>query len=1021
MSDTPIEAAKTASDETVLADNASHIEGVVSNDGPNHGPENVTQDQHRSTQSAQIHQSYCDPRRAPAQFDRWRTLLGKTPEGDPGSILDQPDNRLVMLKLFGDTKRLADLCMVYPRTAATTLIEGASCVLAQTARQLTSLDWGLGGPDAVHAALSSLKDRADLAISIAVLSGEWSVHKAAAARTDLAERICETVLSWLMRSAVKRGELRLPETQTPSPSGLLTGIFLLAGGDFAHEDISTTGPLDLVTVYDPETFTSNIPSSNDRALIRVGAEFKEAIEGRPGGQPLYNLRTPFGSKLNGSGLMEPVTSIQKIIKAPQSEIFRSWLATARVVAGDRTLGGQFMEEIEADVWNDKPLLTQDMAEQFKQPSHDLLSVFRSISQLCRLTMGRSRPLFRTASTHDILETAAASKVIAEPMANRLTSGHELARMLETAGHALRGAEYSFQIFKGVDKTEDLEGIRDHLASLSGYGSEDLLSQTVQGIKADAHNALDQLLYGPRDAFQRYIGDNTGTDLGTADFGGGDQEKLEDLGYLDGALVSSIIETWLATDTRKRANKLVGASSSPRFAARAPGLLTAFGETQYPTHAVKLFDKLVTNCPPEIDLYSVLEEGSVARARIVDTFGNFPEMVSPLLETTDRSRIFVDDLIADNRKDKLVIDDWISTHPAPVTEDIDAISAWRNEAIAQVAFACASGLNCIADAVPLLSAIHHELLTGLFSHLKYGPYAGDKKVTDNLVLFSYLGEWRCVPGDRASIGFILTRKKKDTDLEARATQFVEDYLAALEKIGTGPFSVSIDLSRRPGGGSGPLVSNLLAWEQYVRTEAVAMDQISLARTQILVGTKTAGAAARAVLREVVANERRTTLTLRDLDRARTQHRTRSVNGMGKVPSVWDINSTGGGRRDIELIIKVLMYRHGATHPWLQESDTESTLTAMAESGLIETETATTLINARLFWASLSLVCAWSGWSSPEITPVRKRFAKMVANAVGVTSFSHIPPLIRGYTDDGNRLYDALVMGRGDQANRFASAG
>ena len=87
-----------------------------------------------------------------------------------------------------------------------TLIDGPSPVLAEAARDLTGLERGVGGPDALHAALAPLKNRADMAIALAELGGQWSVSDATAARVDFAERLVETALQWLVRAAVKRGE-----------------------------------------------------------------------------------------------------------------------------------------------------------------------------------------------------------------------------------------------------------------------------------------------------------------------------------------------------------------------------------------------------------------------------------------------------------------------------------------------------------------------------------------------------------------------------------------------------------------------------------------------------------------------------------------------------------------------------------------------------------------------------------------------------------------------------------------------
>ncbi|MEZ5927640.1 MAG: hypothetical protein R3C55_04050 [Parvularculaceae bacterium] len=187
-----------------------------------------------------------DPTRAAAGLARWRRSLAEARGEDPGSLLDRPDRRLTMLRVFGSTRRLADLCLKHPSAAAAALVDdGASLVLAEAARDLTGLSGGVGGADALYGALAPIKCRADLAIAIAEISGLWSAAEAAVVRADFAVRLIETALSWLVRGAVSRGELGAAKDSAPCRQCLRA-----AGGDLAHEDLAPYGPLEIAVIYD---------------------------------------------------------------------------------------------------------------------------------------------------------------------------------------------------------------------------------------------------------------------------------------------------------------------------------------------------------------------------------------------------------------------------------------------------------------------------------------------------------------------------------------------------------------------------------------------------------------------------------------------------------------------------------------------------------------------------------------------------------------------------------------------------
>ena len=989
------------------------------------GPSSAVQSP--ASQSPNGQSSFVDPSRAATLYQQWRAQLGQSPQGDPGAQLDRPDLRLIMLRVFGETRRLSQACMTYPQAAADALLEGPDSIIGATARKLTSLNRGVGSAQKLHDALTPLKDSVDLAISLAVLSGTWDVHRASSARTDFAERLCDTVLAWLVRAAVKRGELSLASDEDAnheapkdkeresSQPGITAGLFMIAGHSFAHEDIAGTGPLDLVCVYEPDLVKPGAGNSNERALIRIGAELRDVMEGSSGSYPLYHLTTPFGSKLNGAGLMEARSAIERQIGAPQSEILRSWFATARIVAGDRDAGGDFLEHIDATVWNDGPLLTHETTQTIRLKTKSLFPAYQAISDLCRLTLGKARPAFRTASTHDVFQTAGTSNIIAAPLANRLMAGFELANLIDVASLAVCGERLNDTLFKASEEAPDPRA--ENIANLCGFGDANALGKVMEGLCADAANGLDQLLYGPREAYCRYNKAEDSQDGSGNDQTSDDKGKLEALGFMDGHSICEIVESWLSHGSPETA------SEEPRFAARAPGLLTAFGATQYPGKAIELLDKLLVHCPDDLDLFSVLEKDCPRREQLIDGFGNFPFPVAALFNNGEQIGTFLSDFLS---PDTLGADSQLgdgapplNSPVLPASATIEALGQWRTQALAQTAFDVAGRRLDAPQAIDALKKISDLTLTTLFDILKRTEFRGEKKLHDTLTLFHCHDQWRSVPGDHAVIGFILARRKADKALEGLAEKFAQRFIEELEQIGAGPFSISIDVSHRPDGASGSLAAMTPKWEDYVRTQAVAADQICLARARVIAGAKAAQETAQRAIREVLSNERRMQLTLRDLDRARNQHRTRNQHlargdqRFSAGPSLWETDSVEGGYRDINMIINVLIYRFGGAHPYLQEMDTGEALGAMAQADLIDASVATTLADAREFWLSLNLMRAWSGWSSPDVTPIRARLGALLADGAGVRSFARVAPLIRGFIDDGNRLYGTLIQGQNDR--------
>ncbi len=853
-----------------------------------------------SPSAAETRLEIIDPTRAAAGAMRWRRALAESLGQDPGASLDEPRRMLAMLKIFGSTRRLADLCFKYPVFAGQAFLEGPSQVLAEAARDLTALNGGVGGPEALYNALAPIKNRADIAIAVAEISGQWTSGEATAARSDLAERIVETALAWLIRVSIGRGEL--PMTLDDAAA---KGVFALAGGDFATEDLAPYGPLDVLVVFDSAAFDGQAARTAERAFVRIGAEFREAFEGKPGDYPLYSVRTPMGAGVGGAGFVESVARVTAALNDPQRNPVKRWLAASRVIAGDRRAGGEFLESAEELIWGKGELLGEHGRADLVKSTDDPRQPFRSAANLLRWSLGRSRAVFRTASARDVFNTAADAGAVPADLAARLSVGAEFAQSVVSRAQTMKGAA-AF----GATSVDE-EGA---LASLCGYADYASLAAARDGAVADARNALTRLLEGPRADFARFRAGERNPD---------DVDKLEDLGFRNGANLSSMVDGWA---------ELCAAGGDARFSEIAPGLLTSFGETQHPDEAVRLFDRIL-----RAEENGVRKVHSSARAGVrdglIDALGCFGAAVEPLIDANECASALFEPRGAETPKNGK---EWISRHAPPKEKaGVEGVATWRREQIARVALCSASGDMSFDAAASALEAVHCVTLQKLFDA---AVRAVDHRA--ELALHVFDGPARGIPGYGTPLGFIGAAGAAETQ-ERIARTFVN----SLGALGDGLFALAPDVSHRPGGIAGPLAPDAAQVKSYIQSEAVAHDQILLARARVVAGSEKAQTAARTALRGAVANPKRAEILLRDLDRARAQRLRRDRAG-----SPWDLEQSEGGLFDVELIISTLIYRHAGAQPALQLASASDALDHMARAGLIGVEVSETLKGACAFWTS-----------------------------------------------------------------------
>ncbi|MEO1707838.1 MAG: hypothetical protein AAFR69_08915, partial [Pseudomonadota bacterium] len=736
----------------------------------------------------------------------------------------------------------------------------------------------------------------------------------------------------------------------------------------------------------------------------------------------YHLCTPFGSKINGAGLLERTDHVLRMIATQGADDERAWLASARVVAGDRQCGGAFLEAAEEPIWSARPFLRTDgvppqggaVATEPKGQVKAAFAHYRAIGTICRATLGHHRPVFRIAPTADLMRAAQTAGLVPPLMAERFVVGlHSLAAVRDAA-YWIDGPTSGTNAMAGIgpgrgpgEEPGDVPGdVQDGHAILSGFDGAVSLRTLIAGFHADAQSCHRQLVLGPRQAFSRYM---------NAVAPSGDAAKLEDLGFTDGSGTSLMIETWRQqTDASEQGD-------ATRFAERAPGLLTNFGETQYPNRAVAQFDRLLTGARTGAAFNTILATDDIPRAQLVDGLGCFPDALDPLI--TDAP----DDLIALCTDESLRVqlsnpDFFVQLYPLPPIEDdagedtLGDLRHWHARVLAHLAFCATDPAADFARIADAAEAVHGIILSALYRLTMAQTPAADRKGLQNLALFCLSQDANSLAGQRMGLGFMLTSRTPAKGIIEKAGRFAKSFTGHLGTFEDRFFCLRPDLTIRPGGPTGPLVSPATAWQQFVRTDAKCHDQIALARAVVFAGSDKARQNAAEILRDAGENSRRAHFTVRDLDRVRAQRRLRPGAAQGDA-ALWAVDQRDGTAQDIDLMISILFFRHAASHPFLCAAAPRDALLAMADAGLIEAETAHSLIHARDFWRQINVVKAFSAWQSPDASPISKRFGALLARACGVNRFEQTGPILRGYADDGLRLYAQIVQGRDD---RFSAA-
>jgi len=177
--------------------------------------------------------------------------------------------------------------------------------------------------------------------------------------------------------------------------------------------------------------------------------------------------------------------------------------------------------------------------------------------------------------------------------------------------------------------------------------------------------------------------------------------------------------------------------------------------------------------------------------------------------------------------------------------------------------------------------------------------------------------------------------------ARLGQRVIHILTTHTRAGT---LYDTDMRLRPSGSSGPLVSHVDAFREYLDKEAWIWEHQALVRARIVCGDPAIARHFNQTRNEILCRSRDRTGLREEI--ARMRDRMRNEHG-GSEPGVFNIKQGRGGIVDIEFLVQYLVLLNAETHNELvQWPDNIRQLEALAEAGILTLDTSRFLKEAYL---------------------------------------------------------------------------
>lgn len=856
-----------------------------------------------------------------------------------------PQIRALSDALFGNSPFLAAIAKRRPDDALATLTQSPDTLFTGVIDEMKAPRPERESTDALMAFLREQKAFVSLLTAAADVSGAWTLEEVTGALSHFADLSTELALAHLLHARMTAGDLPWPAGAPEAVTtrlGRTSGYFILGMGKLGAHELNYSSDIDLIALYDTARINYTGNKMPNQCFIRLTQDLVQIMEKRT--MHGYVFRTDLRLRPDPGATPVAISTDAAVSYYHSMAVNweRSAMIKARVIAGDRAAGAEYLETMARWVWrkNMDFVALRDIAaikNQINRHYGQLNTVFRGydvklgqggireiefFAQVNQLLYAGRHPSLRLRGTLDALDALLVEGLISAQAHKDLLASYRFLRTLEHRIQMVDDAQ--------THSIPENDAAVDRIATFMGMPDRAALEKTLLSHTDVVSRHYDALLPDEKAS-------PTPAGYSEADL----PQKLTELGFGEVETACSIVEGW----RRGRYRALRTERAKALLEQILPGLLKAFSETHSPVAALTRFDKFISQLPGGVQLFSLLQAtpslfGLLARVMglapaLAETLAKKPALWDAVLEPDFFAPMESEDALSDYLADLLRsagdYQDILDTVRRFVSEGrfrlgvqlLEALTSVDESGEAMTRLADVS-LKTLAKAAEDEFALKHgRFAGGGIAVIAMGKYGGREltSTSDLDIVFLYH-----VPDmDAVSDG-----KKPLTPSQyfSRLGQHIITAITALTPEGR---LFEVDTRLRPSGQQGPLVVTLKTFSEYYTKAAWTWEHMALTRARILIAPDG--------MREDLATTITSVLTAPRDKQELLLHvhdmRLKLDKEFG-TENRWAIKNVRGGLIDMEFICQYLMLREGHERPDIFSPELEVSIQQLREIGALTAE-------------------------------------------------------------------------------------
>jgi glutamate-ammonia-ligase adenylyltransferase len=863
--------------------------------------------------------------------------------------------------------------------------------------------------------LRKAKQEKALIVALADLAGDYDVVAATQALSRAADRFVATALRVALRLAGEK--LALASAHEPEQN---CGLVVLALGKHGAKELNYSSDVDLVVFFDSQSRVLNAGPGAKANALRLTQHIVKLLQERTGDGYVQRVDLRLRPDPGSTAAAVSLDAARYYYETLGQNWERAAMIKARPIAGDLALGFDFLNEMAAFIWRkyfDYATIADIHAmkrqihavkghAEIAVAGHDVklgrggIREIEFFVQTQQLVFGGRRRQLRGARTLDMLRQLGDDDWITPRAADELSAAYRF----------LRAVEHRLQMQNDHQTQrlpEDETALKD-FARFCGYAgaagfSRDLLRHFHA---VEKHYAR---LFEHAPGLDTRAGNLVFT--GAAD----DPETLEtlrEMGFHDPARAAETVRGWHFG--RRPAVRSPRAREA--LTELVPGLLEAFSKSGDADSGLAACDAALARMPAAAELFNLLKSHEPMLQLFADVLGAAPRLAQVIAQSPHVLDVAIDRGVVAAPMDVVDYSGRLALfHEGDLGLEVflDAARVFASEEGFMIGLRLFAGLIEPEQAARAYAALAEAMVRACLARVEKDFSAEHGAVPDGRCVVLGLGKLGSREMTATSdldlvllYDFDRDRPESDGRRPLHATLYyirlTQRLIAALTAPTRRGKIYEVDMRLRPSGNKGPLATQLASFRAYQASEAEFWEHMALTRARPVAGDDSVAAEASKMIAATLLQKR----DRAELAKSVRQMRALIAKEKGE-DDPWNLKLASGGLLDVEFIAQYFVLAHGVDVPGLRATATADILAAAARAGLLDDETAESLLRALAFYAK---VTQWLRLSLEEGADPRKAaegVKRRVATATGLPDFAFLERELAATRKDVRKIFGRIL--------------